>query len=130
MVEPPLQRGHRRVGQGGTPVWLDGLEDAALEAARVQYIQEDVDWRHYDKFEELFEGFLSEFNLERTKERRAWVKGIACAHLKRGQEAEKGDGSSDKRCRGSPAASPRSPCATSPASPTSTRRRRRRAASC
>ncbi|EGB03245.1 hypothetical protein AURANDRAFT_68177 [Aureococcus anophagefferens] len=92
----------------GTPVWLDGLEDAALEAARVQYIQEDVDWRHYDKFEELFEGFLSEFNLERTKERRAWVKGIACAHLKRGQEAEKGDGVvADKRdAAGSPRGEP------------------------
>ncbi|KAH8051392.1 hypothetical protein JL722_10847 [Aureococcus anophagefferens] len=81
---------------------------SAGAASAVQYIQEDVDWRHYDKFEELFEGFLSEFNLERTKERRAWVKGIACAHLKRGQEAEKGDGVvADKRdAAGSPSGEP------------------------
>ncbi|KAH8058893.1 hypothetical protein JL720_13907 [Aureococcus anophagefferens] len=92
----------------GTPVWFDGLEDAALEAARVQYIQEDLDWRHYDKFEECFEGFCCEFDLERTKERRAWVKGIACAHLKRGQEAEKGDGvvADERDAAGSPRGEP------------------------
>ena len=73
----------------GTPGWLDGLEDAALEAARVQYIQEDLDWRHYDKFEELFEGFLSEFNLERTEERFTWVRRIAKEYLKRVDDGEK-----------------------------------------